>query len=242
MTERTAALVTGGSRGIGRAVCLELARRGHSVIINYKSNAEAAAETLRLVREAGGDGETIQFDVGDFEASQQAIKEILAREEKVGILVNNAGVTADGLLAMMSRDKWDAVIRTSLDGWYNVTRPVLRKMIRARAGAIVSMSSVSGLAGNRGQVNYSAAKAGIIAASRALAAEVGRLNIRVNVVAPGLIDTDMAKEAPVDIIKKMIPMARLGTAEEVAKVVAFLCSKDASYVTGQVISPNGGMF
>ncbi|HAR99485.1 MAG TPA: 3-oxoacyl-ACP reductase, partial [Syntrophus sp. (in: bacteria)] len=157
-------------------------------------------------------------------------------------LVNNAGITADGLFLMMPRHDWDAVIKTTLGGFYNMTKPVLRKMLRKKRGAVVSMASVSALVGNRGQANYAAAKAGLIAASRALASEVARLGVRVNVVAPGLIATDMIKDAPVENIKEMIPMGRIGRPEEVAKVVRFLCSDDASYITGQVISVNGGMF
>ena len=156
--------------------------------------------------------------------------------------MNNAGITADGLFLMMPRRDWDAVIDTSLGGFYNMTKPVLRKMLAGRSGSIVSLASVSALVGNRGQANYAAAKAGLIAASRVLASEVARLGIRVNVVAPGLIDTEMIKNAPVEHIKQMIPMGRIGRPEEVAKVVRFLCSDDASYITGQVISVNGGMF
>jgi len=242
MTDRTAALVTGGSRGIGRAICVALARDGCYLVINYRTNQEAAEETLAMVRDAGGDGELLRFDVGDPEDAGPRMEELTRRLKNISILVNNAGVTSDGLLAMMKPEHWDRVIRTSLDGFYNVTRPVLRRMIRNKAGSIVSISSVSGLVGNRGQVNYSAAKAGLIGASKALASEVARLKVRVNVVAPGLIETDMIAEAPVDIIKQMIPMGRIGRPEEVAAVVRFLCSDAASYITGQVVSVNGGMF
>jgi 3-oxoacyl-[acyl-carrier protein] reductase len=235
------ALVTGGSRGIGRAICVELARQGHYVIINYRTNEAAASQTLELLRRAGGDGEIIPFDVADG-AAPGIVQGLVKAHQDIDILVNNAGVADDALLAMMSFDAWDRVIRTSLDGFYNVTKPVLRRMIRNKRGCIVTISSVSGMMGNRGQVNYSAAKAGLIGASKALAQEVARLGIRVNVVAPGPIETEMLEGAPVEIMKKMIPMGRIGRPEEVASVVGFLCSSEASYITGQVIAVNGGMY
>ena len=242
MNEQQIAIVTGGSRGIGRAIAVELASQGYEVVITYKTNDEAAAETLRLIREGGGSGEALKFDVGNADETEVKLGELLARREWIDVLVNNAGVTADGLFMMMPREDWNAVIDTTLSGFYNMTKPILRKMVRKKHGCIVSLSSVSALVGNRGQANYAAAKAGIIAASRALAAEVARLGVRVNVVAPGLIETDMTSGLPLENIKQMIPMARIGRPEEVAKVVRFLCSDDASYITGQVISVNGGMF
>jgi 3-oxoacyl-[acyl-carrier protein] reductase len=242
MDERKIAVVTGGSRGIGRAIAVDLAANGYRMVITYKANDEAAAETLRLIREAGGNGEAVKFDVGNAAEAEGAINDLLGRLERIDVLVNNAGVTADGLFLMMSRQDWNAVIDTTLHGFYNMTKPVLRKMLRRKSGSIVSLSSVSALVGNRGQANYAAAKAGLIAASRVLASEVARLGIRVNVVAPGPVDTEMIRNAPLENIKQMIPMGRIGRPEEVAKVVRFLCSDDASYITGQVISVNGGMF
>ena len=236
------ALVTGASKGIGRAICVELAKSGYRIVVNYKSDEKGAVNTLEMVRKAGSDGQVMQFDVSDFDKTQSAVDDILKENGSIDALINNAGITADGLFIMMPRKDWNTVIDISLNGFYNVTRPVLEKMICLKRGAIVSIASIAGLLGNRGQANYSAAKAGLIGASRSVASEVARLGIRVNVVAPGLIETDMIKEAPVENIKALIPMARIGKPQEVARVVRFLCSEDASYVTGQVISVNGGMF
>jgi 3-oxoacyl-[acyl-carrier protein] reductase len=241
MDEKKVAIVTGASRGIGRATAVELAKTGYFVIINFKSNESAAQETLNLVRSAGGDGEISQFDVADNAQTKDAVKTIIEHHKNIQVLVNNAGITADGLFMLLGEDEWDSVINTSLKGFYNMTKPVLREMVRKKRGSIISVSSLSALMPNRGQSNYSAAKAGIIAASRSLATEVARFGIRVNVVAPGLIETDMVKEAPVEQIKQIVPMARLGKPEEVANVIRFLCSDDASYITGQVIGINGGI-
>lgn len=242
MNEDQVALVTGGSRGIGRAIALELSEAGYRVIITYRSNDLSAEETLELIRAKGGKGEKFRFDVADSGEAAIQMSEIISQYKTISVLVNNAGVSADGLFMIMPEDDWDRVIQTTLKGFYNVTKPIIKKMVVKHRGSVVSISSVSALIGNRGQANYAAAKAGLIAASRSLASEVARLGIRVNVVAPGLIDTEMIKGAPVDKIKEIIPMARIGRPEEVAKVVRFLCSDDASYITGQVISVNGGMF
>ncbi len=240
-TQTKTAIISGASRGIGRSIAVELAGQGYFIVINYLSDKAGADQTLKQVQTAGSKGMVMQFDVADSKKAKAAIDEIIDTRETVDVLVNNAGITADGLFIMMKKDNWDQVIRTSLDGFYNMTKPVLKKMVRQRHGSVVSIASLSGLTGNRGQANYSAAKAGLIGASRSVASEVARLGIRINVVAPGLIETDMINALPLDNIKAMIPMARVGRPEEVARVVKFLCSDDASYITGQIISVNGGM-
>ncbi len=194
-----------------------------------------------MVKSEGGDGTIIPFDVADSEQTGNAVKAITEQYKNIQALINNAGITADGLFMLLGEEEWDSVINTSLNGFYHMTKPIVREMIRKKRGSIVSVSSLSALMPNRGQANYAAAKAGIIAASRSLASEVARFGVRVNVVAPGLIETDMIKDAPVDQIKQIIPMARLGKPQEVASVIRFLCSDDASYVTGQVIGINGGI-
>jgi 3-oxoacyl-[acyl-carrier protein] reductase len=219
-----------------------MAKSGYQVIVNYLSDADGALETLSLVEEQGSRGICLQFDVSDYAVTQLAMEKIFATYASLDVLVNNAGRIADELFVMMTPDKWRSVVDVTLQGFYNVTRPALEKMVVQKKGAVVSIASVAGLMGNRGQANYAAAKAGLIGASRSVASETARLGIRVNVVAPGLIQTGMIHDAPVQKIKGMIPMGRLGAPEEVARVVRFLCSEDASYITGQVISVNGGMF
>lgn len=245
MTEQNqqqTAIVTGASKGIGRAISVELARSGYYIVINYMGDKKGAEQTLAEVRDAGSQGEIYQFDVRDMAVAEKVVEDIAERLGSIAVLINNAGIIADGLFMMMSQNNWQSVIDTSLHGFYNMTRPVIEKMVRRRKGAIVSISSASSLMANRGQANYSAAKAGLNGASRAVASEVARLGIRINVVAPGLIETDMIRDVPKDQIKAMIPMARIGKPEEVARVVGFLCSDASSYLTGQIISVNGGMF
>ena len=204
MTEKRIALVTGGSRGIGRAICLELAKSEYYLVINYLSNIQAAEETLDLIRKLGGDGEISGFDVGNREDTQNKINAVLDRNGFIEVLVNNAGMTEDSLFILMSYDEWLRVVNTCLNGFYNVTKPLLMRMVSEKHGSIVTISSVSAQLGNRGQANYSAAKAGIEGASRALAREVARLGVRVNVVAPGLIETELTEEFPKNLIKQLV--------------------------------------
>lgn len=238
------ALVTGGSRGIGRAICVKLALMGYNVLINYNSNATEARKTLELVRRSGQDGEVLMFDVSKREQVVKAI-DVWERnhpDEYIEVLINNAGIRRDGILALMPGEDWSRVLDITLLGFYNVTQLLLQPMIRRKYGRIINMASVSGLKGTPGQGNYSAAKGGLIAATRALAQEVARKNITVNAVAPGFIRTDMVQGLDEEALKKTIPANRFGYPEEVAELVGFLASPAAGYITGDVISINGGLY
>lgn len=238
------ALVTGASRGIGRAIALKLAQLGYPVIVNYKGNAAAAAATVEEIKTLGVDAIAMQFDVANA-AEVSATLQQWQEEHKdkiVEVLVNNAGIRQDALMAFMSNNQWTEVLDTSLGGMYAVTKQVLNPMLMNRYGRIVNVVSLSGVKGMPGQVNYSAAKAGMIGATKALAQEVAKRNITVNAVAPGFIKTDMTEDLNEKELKALIPMNRFGEAEEVANLVGFLVSKDAAYITGQVISINGGLY
>ncbi len=238
------ALVTGGSRGIGRAICVKLAAQGYNILINYVSNEQAAQTTLAEVKALGVKAELIRFDVTDREAVRSALTSWYAQhaEDAIEILVNNSGIRQDNLMIWMQDDEWDKVIETSLGGFYNVTKQVISEMIKGKYGRIINIVSLSGLKGLPGQTNYSAAKAAVIGATKALSQEVGRRGITVNAVAPGFIKTEMTEELDENQLKVNIPLRRFGTPEEVAALVGFLASPDAAYITGEIISINGGLY
>ena len=238
-------LVTGGSRGIGRAICVELAKMGQPVIINYQSNVAAAEETKALIESAGGTAELLPFNVANEEEVDQALNtwESNHPDDYISILVNNAGVRHDNVMFMMSDEEWNDVLCITLNGFFFLTRRLLKHMMpRKRGGRIINISSLSGAKGLPGQANYSAAKAGLIGATKALAQEVAARGVTVNAVAPGFIETDMTKDLPEEELRKTIPMNRFGKPEEVAAAVAFLASEQAGYITGEVIHINGGLY
>lgn len=239
-TNPKVALVTGGSRGIGKACAIELARAGYDIVINYAGNDEAANKTVAEIKDLGQKAAAKKFDVSNKEAAEAAIAEIVNEFGRIDVLVNNAGITRDNLFMRMKDEEWLAVINTNLNSAYFVTNPVSKIMIKQRSGVIINMASVSGVFGNAGQANYSAAKAGMIGFTKALAKELASRNIRVNAVAPGFIQTDMTKDLPVDKIVERIPLKTLGQPEDIAKTVKFLAA-DAPYITGQIIGVDGGL-
>jgi 3-oxoacyl-[acyl-carrier protein] reductase len=234
-------LVTGGGCGIGAAIAKSLAGEGRHIWVNYRNSQDAAEITAGEIQRLGFEATTLQFDVTDRQQCATVLNEFTQANSGFDIVVNNAGITADAPFPGMEDEQWDSVMKTSLDGFYNVIRPLIMPMIRKRWGRIVSMTSVAALHGNRGQTNYGAAKAGVIGATRSLAKEVASRGICVNAVAPGFIDTKMIEDIPAEVIKQTIPMGRAGSVQEVAEVVAFLCSDAASYVTGEVINVSGGI-
>lgn len=237
------ALVTGGSRGIGRAICIKLAAMGYPVVINYLGNQEAAEATKSAIEQMGGTAQLLRFDISNPQAIEEAIEmwENSHPNDYIAVLVNNAGIRRDNLMVFMQNSEWHNVIDTTLNGFFYTTRRVLKGMMTKRFGRIINITSLSGLKGMPGQCNYSAAKAALIGATKALAQEVAPRKVTVNAVAPGFIESDMTKELPKEELAKMVPMKRFGKPEEVASLVGFLAGEDSSYITGEVISINGGL-
>jgi len=238
------ALITGASRGLGKAIALRLAQDGFAVLINYQSNREAAEDTLKQVQDNGGTGELMPFDVADPQAIETALEtwSTAHPDDYISVLVNNAGIRQDNLMIFMQEEQWNRVLDTTLNGFFYITRRLLKDMMTHRYGRIVNMASLSGLKGLPGQTNYSAAKAALIGATKALAQEVAARKVTVNAIAPGFIATDMTKELNEAELKKLIPLGRFGKPEEVAALASFLVSDEAAYITGQVISINGGLY
>lgn len=234
-------LVTGASGGIGQAIAVEAAKAGYYVICHYNRGKEKAENTLSLIKEQGGSGELIQFNISDREDCKIKLDEMTKTHGAMWGIINNAGITCDNTFAALTGEDWDRVIHTNLDSFYNVLNPLVMPIARKKKGRIITVASVSGIMGNRGQTNYSASKAGIIGATKALASELAGRSITVNCIAPGLIETEMIKDAPLDIILETIPMKRAGKPEEVAALAVFLLSESAGYITRQVISVNGGI-
>jgi len=240
--DKRVALVTGASRGIGRAVAMALAANGHHVLVNFRSRQPDAEETLASIQAAGGSAELCPFDVADSAASEQAIDALLQKHRRIDVLINNAGVRHDSLLVFMTPEQWTEVIATNLNSFFHVTKPIAKAMAMQRHGRIVSIASTAGQTGVEGQTNYSAAKAGLIGASKALAREVAKRGVTVNVLAPGFIETEMTEGLPREQILAQVPAGRLGKPEEVAAAAVFLCSDSAAYITGAVLSINGGVY
>ncbi len=240
MTDKKVALITGASRGIGKGCALELAKAGYDVVITYAGNDEAAKQTLEEIKALGVEADAYKFDVSNAEAVAKNIDAIVEKHGRVDVLVNNAGITRDGLFMRMSNENWDAVVNTNLSSAFYVSQPVVKVMMKQRSGAIINMSSVVGVSGNAGQANYAAAKAGLIGMTKTLAKELGSRGIRVNAIAPGFINTDMTKDLDTSKFTDFIPLKRLGEVEDIAKAVKFLAA-DANYITGQVLEVDGGL-
>jgi 3-oxoacyl-[acyl-carrier protein] reductase len=238
------ALVTGGSRGIGRAICQQLAADGFHILINYRSNHKEAEETQSAIKAAGGSAELMPFDVADIQAVRSSLGEWKEQhpDDYIAVLVNNAGISRDNLMVFMNDEEWESVLTTNLDSFFYVTKELLQDMIVHKHGRIINIVSLSGMKGQPGQVNYSAAKAGVVGATKALAQEIGKKKVTVNAVAPGFITTDMTKEMPEKELKRMIPLNRFGKPEEVAHLVSFLASDKSAYITGETIQINGGLY